>query len=241
MPKLLQKNILISSFVSLIISLTAVVCWSFFQVSSYKYIYALNLFLVVMCKPEIAAGLSVFVLPDYMYIAPYTKEQRKELIRKGQRYKFFAMYMWLIIILVLPFGYIEYMRGNISSVIVCLSEVILSASLLYSNTFSIYIVKNSVYRYWSTVGLKLVMILMFIGAVQTDKTAGTESVNIIIVLLVLISSVILILVCRIKYQDRMFSSMADYEYVKEKLPVYSWNTQADEGKVHLYRHIKRKN
>ena len=233
MPKLLQKNILISSFVSLIISLTAVVCWSFFQVSSYKYIYALNLFLVVMCKPEIAAGLSVFVPPDYMYIAPYTKEQRKELIRKGQRYKFFAMYMWLIIILVLPFGYIEYMRGNISSVIVCLSEVILSASLLYSNTFSIYIVKNSVYRYWSTVGLKLVMILMFIGAVQTDKTAGTESVNIIIVLLVLISSVILILVCRIKYQDRMFSSMADYEYVKEKLPVYSWNTQADEGKVHL--------
>lgn len=233
MPKLLQKNILISSFVSLIISLTAVVCWSFFQVSSYKYIYALNLFLVVMCKPEIVAGLSVFVLPDYMYIAPYTKEQRKELIRKGQRYKFFAMYMWLIIILVLPFGYIEYMRGNISSVIVCLSEVILSASLLYSNTFSIYIVKNSVYRYWSTVGLKLVMILMFIGAVQTDKTAGTESVNIIIVLLVLISSVILILVCRIKYQDRMFSSMADYEYVKEKLPVYSWNTQADEGKVHL--------
>lgn len=233
MPKLLQKNILISSFVSLIISLTAVVCWSFFQVSSYKYIYALNLFLVVMCKPEIAAGLSVFVLPDYMYIAPYTKEQRKELIRKGQRYKFFAMYMWLIIILVLPFGYIEYMRGNISSVIVCLSEVILSASLLYSNTFSIYIVKNSVYRYWSTVGLKLVMLLMFIGAVQTDKTAGTESVNIIIVLLVLISSVILILVCRIKYQDRMFSSMADYEYVKEKLPVYSWNTQADEGKVHL--------
>lgn len=219
MPKLLQKNILISSLVSLIISLTAVVCWSFFQVSSYKYIYALNLFLVVTCKPEIAAGLSVFVLPDYMYIAPYTKEQRKELIRKGQRYKFFAMYMWLIIILVLPFGYIEYMRGNISSVIVCLSEVILSASLLYSNTFSIYIVKNSVYRYWSTVGLKLVMILMFFWAVQTDKTAGTESVNIIIVLLVLISSVILILVCRIKYQDRMFSSMADYEYVKEKLPV----------------------
>ena len=212
MPKLLQKNILISSFVSLIISLTAVVCWSFFQVSSYKYIYALNLFLVVTCKPEIAAGLSVFVLPDYMYIAPYTKEQRKELIRKGQRYKFFAMYMWLIIILVLPFGYIEYMRGNISSVIVCLSEVILSASLLYSNTFSIYIVKNSVYRYWSTVGLKLVMILMFFGAV-TDKTAGTESVNIIIVLLALISSVILILVCRIKYQERMFSSMADYEYL----------------------------
>ncbi len=215
MPKLLQKNILISSFVSLIISLTAVVCWSFFQVSSYKYIYALNLFLVVTCKPEIAAGLSVFVLPDYMYIAPYTKEQRKELIRKGQRYKFFAMYMWLIIILVLPFGYIEYMRGNMSSVIVCLSEVILSASLLYSNTFSIYIVKNSVYRYWSTVGLKLVMILMFFWAVQTDKTAGTESVNVIIVLLVLVSSVILILVCRIKYQDKMFSSMADYEYVKK--------------------------
>ncbi len=215
MPKLLQKNILISSFVSLIISLTAVVCWSFFQVSSYKYIYALNLFLVVTCKPEIAAGLSVFVLPDYMYIAPYTKEQRKELIRKGQRYKFFAMYMWLIIILVLPFGYIEYMRGNMSLVIVCLSEVILSASLLYSNTFSIYIVKNSVYRYWSTVGLKLVMILMFFWAVQSDKAVGTQSVNVIIVLLVLISSVILILVCRIKYQDKMFSSMADYEYIKK--------------------------
>ena len=96
MPKLLQKNILISSLVSLIISLTAVVCWSFFQVSSYKYIYALNLFLVVTCKPEIAAGLSVFVLPDYMYIAPYTKEQRKELIRKGQRYNYyFGITIWI--------------------------------------------------------------------------------------------------------------------------------------------------
>ena len=221
MPKLLQKNILISSFVSLIISLTAVVCWSFFQVSSYKYIYALNLFLVVTCKPEIAAGLSVFVLPDYMYIAPYTKEQRKELIRKGQRYKFFAMYMWLIIILVLPFGYIEYMRGNISSVIVCLSEVILSASLLYSNTFSIYIVKNSVYRYWSTVGLKLVMILMFFGAVQTDKTAGTESVNIIIVLLVLISSVILILVCRIICQREAACVFMEYKWQMKEKYTYS--------------------
>lgn len=112
-------------------------------------------------------------------------------------------------------GYIEYMRGNMSLVIVCLSEVILSASLLYSNTFSIYIVKKSVYRYWSTVGLKLVMILMFFGAVQSDKAAGTERVNVIIVLLVLIFSVILILVCRIKYQDKMFSSMADYEYIKK--------------------------
>lgn len=225
MPKLLQRNILRNSYISLISSLIAVVCWSVFMVSGYVYIYTLNLFLLVTCNPEIAtSGLNVFVLPDYMYIAPYTKEQRKELIRKGQRYKFFAMYMWLIIILVLPFGYIEYMRGNMSSVIVCLSEVILSASLLYSNTFSIYIVKNSVYRYWSTVGLKLVMILMFFWAVQTDKTAGTESVNVIIVLLVLVSSVILILVCRIKYQDKMFSSMADYEYIKEKLPVYSWNT-----------------
>lgn len=225
MPKLLQKNILRNSYISLISSLIAVVGWSFFMVSGYVYIYTLNLFLLVTCNPEIAtSGLNVFVLPDYMYIAPYTKEQRKELIRKGQRYKFFAMYMWLIIILVLPFGYIEYMWGNMSLVIVCLSEVILSASLLYSNTFSIYIVKNSVYRYWSTVGLKLVMILMFFGAVQSDKAVGTQSVNVIIVLLVLISSVILILVCRIKYQDKMFSSMADYEYVKEKLPVYSWNT-----------------
>lgn len=111
------------------------------------------------------------------------------------------------------------MRGNMSSVIVCLSEVILSASLLYSNTFSIYIVKKSVYRYWSTVGLKLVMILMFLGAVQSDKEAGTERVNVIIVLLVLIFSVILIFVCRIRYEDKMVSSMADYEYVKEKLPV----------------------
>ena len=225
MPKLLQRNILRNSFISLISSLIAVVCWSFFMVSGYVYIYTLNLFLLVICKPELAtSGLNVFVLPDYMYIAPYTKEQRKELIRKAQRYKFFAVYVWLIIIFVLPFGCIEYMRGNTSALIVCLGEVILSASLLYSNMFSLYIVKRSVYSFWLTFGIKLAMVLSFMMAVQTDKTAGTESVNIIIVLLALISSVILILVCRIKYQERMFSSMADYEYVKEKLPVYSWNT-----------------
>lgn len=214
MPKLLQRNILRNSFISLISSLIAVVCWSFFMVSGYVYIYTLNLFLLVICKPEIAtSGLQGFVLPDYMYIAPYTKEQRKDLIRKGQRYKFFAVYVWLIIIFVLPFGCIEYMRGNTSALIVCLSEVILSASLLYSNIFSLYIVKRSVYSFWLTFGIKLAMVVSFMMA--ADKTAGTESVNVIIVLLVIVSSVILILVCRIKYQDKMFSSMADYEYIKK--------------------------
>lgn len=214
MPKLLQRNILRNSYISLISSLIAVVGWSFFMVSGYVYIYTLNLFLLVTCNPEIAtSGLNVFVLPDYMYIAPYTKEQRKDLIRKGQRYKFFAVYVWLIIIFVLPFGCIEYMRGNTSALIVCLSEVILSASLLYSNIFSLYIVKRSVYSFWLTFGIKLAMVVSFMMA--ADKTAGTESVNVIIVLLVLISSVILILVCRIKYQDKMFSSMADYEYIKK--------------------------
>lgn len=214
MPKLLQRNILRNSYISLISSLIAVVCWSFFMVSGYVYIYTLNLFLLVTCKPEIAtSGLNVFVLPDYMYIAPYTKEQRKELIRKAQRYKFFAVYVWLIIIFVLPFGCIEYMRGNTSALIVCLGEVILSASLLYSNIFSLYIVKRSVYSFWLTFGIKLAMVVSFMMA--ADKTAGTESVNVIIVLLVIVSSVILILVCRIKYQDKMFSSMADYEYIKK--------------------------
>lgn len=214
MPKLLQRNILRNSYISLISSLIAVVCWSVFMVSGYAYIYTLNTFLLVTCKPEIAtSGLQGFVLPDYMYIAPYTKEQRKDLIRKGQRYKFFAVYVWLIIIFVLPFGCIEYMRGNTSALIVCLSEVILSASLLYSNIFSLYIVKRSVCSFWLTFGIKLAMVVSFMMA--ADETAGTESVNVIIVLLVLISSVILILVCRIKYQDKMFSSMADYEYIKK--------------------------
>ena len=78
MPKLLQRNILRNSYISLISSLIAVVCWSVFMVSGYVYIYTLNLFLLVTCNPEIAtSGLNVFVLPDYMYIAPYTKEQRK--------------------------------------------------------------------------------------------------------------------------------------------------------------------
>ena len=214
MPKLLQRNILRNSYISLISSLIAVVCWSVFMVSGYAYIYTLNTFLLVTFNPEIAiSGLQGFVLPDYMYIAPYTKEQRKDLIRKGQRYKFFAVYVWLIIIFVLPFGCIEYMRGNTSALIVCLSEVILSASLLYSNIFSLYIVTRSVYSFWLTFGIKLAMVVSFMMA--ADKTAGTESVNVIIVLLVIVSSVILILVCRIKYQDKMFSSMAYYEYIKK--------------------------
>ena len=110
-------------------------------------------------------------------------------------------------------GSIEYMRGNTSALIMCLGEVILSASLLYSNIFSLYIVKRSVCSFWLTFGIKLAMVVSFMMA--ADKTAGTESVNVIIVLLVIVSSVILILVCRIKYQDKMFSSMADYEYIKK--------------------------
>ena len=43
MPKLLQRNILRNSYISLISSLIAVVCWSVFMVSGYVYIYTLNL------------------------------------------------------------------------------------------------------------------------------------------------------------------------------------------------------
>lgn len=39
MPKLLQRNILRNSYISLISSLIAVVGWSFFMVSGYVYIY----------------------------------------------------------------------------------------------------------------------------------------------------------------------------------------------------------
>lgn len=218
MPKLLQKNILVSSFISLIISLSAVVFWSFFWNSSYRYIYALNLLLVVMCNPELASRWCVFVLPDYMYIAPYSKEQREEFIRKGQRYKFFAIYVWLIAIMVLPLAYMEYMKGNMSAVVVCLSEIILLAGLLYSSIFLIYIIKCSMSRYLLMGVARVVLILVFQAAMQSDKATGTESVNMLLVLLTLIFSVILILICRLKYQNKMISSMADYEYVKEKLP-----------------------
>ena len=65
---------------------------------------------------------------------------------------------------------------------------------------------------------RVVLILVFQAAMQSDKATGTESVNMLLVLLTLIFSVILILICRLKYQNKMISSMADYEYVKEKLP-----------------------
>lgn len=78
----------------------------------------------------------------------------------------FCITLWL---------YRIYERKIRQLLIVCLSEVILSASLLYSNIFSLYIVKRSVCSFWLTFGIKLAMVVSFMMAVQTDKTAGTES------------------------------------------------------------------
>lgn len=211
MPKLLQKSILKSSVISFLFALSAFVYLCIFERNTYCFF---NSAIAVFYSPELAATLFLFKLPDYMYVAPYSENQREKLLKKGQTYKFLSIYVWIIVLVLLPVTFMKCRGGSTEDVVLCLTEIILSTSILYTNAFLKFIGQIDIVKMVVIVFARAIVIFIFAGCMDLGNVTGAEkTIEFIMIAIIAVFSVFLVVYCRLKYYDMMINCMADYEYV----------------------------
>ena len=102
MPKILWKNILDSSRRELVLAIVMIpLFWlgitegSFGGLNQVMYIYNLMISIFSIFSNH---NRSAFELPQYMYLAPYSREQRQHYIQKMFKYRFRVSYIVLLLL-----------------------------------------------------------------------------------------------------------------------------------------------
>ncbi len=213
MPKLLQKNILKSSIISFIAAfLLNGIIWLFDGDITSSLFYAYNLLLCAYFNSQIQTNLCALSLPDYMFIAPYSREQRKKLMQKGMEYKFWAVYIWQFGFVIAPLFVRSILLHDMSRIIFAGLEIIISASIIYSDGYAMYLSKVHPGKSLSMTFLRFIEICMLRDGFFSGSGVS-DLIDLIIFLAIIIHSVGVIIICRVKFRDEMISCMADYEYV----------------------------
>ena len=163
MPRLLQKSILMTNVIAVAAGLTSLGCMFLFNQAEIHFFILINLVLVIFYSPENSADLFSYYLPDYMFIAPFSKEQREKLIIKGLVLKQIFLNMWMILLIIVPIAAIECLRGNVANLVLCGVEVIIAASLIYSNAFLKFIAQLNMGRMVGIVIGRILLIALFAG------------------------------------------------------------------------------
>ncbi len=216
MPRLLQKSILMTNVIAVAAGLTSLGCMFLFNQAEIHFFILINLVLVIFCSPENSADLFLYYLPDYMFIAPFSKEQREKLIIKGLVLKQIFLNMWMILLIIVPIAAIECLRGNIANLVLCGVEVIIAASLIYSNAFLKFIAQLNMGRMVCIVIGRLLLIALFAGCLDFSRMSGNgRNIEILLLLVCVVFLVGICINCKVKYEKIMISCMADYEYVKK--------------------------
>lgn len=216
MPRLLQKSILMTNVMAVAAGLTSLGCMFLFNQAEIHFFILINLVLVIFCNPENSADLFLYYLPDYMFIAPFSKEQREKLIMKGFILKQIFLNIWVILLIIVPVAVMECLRGNGANLVLCGVEVIIAASLIYSNAFLKFIAQLNMGRMVGIVIGRILLIVLFAGCLDFSRMSGNgRNIEILLLLVCVIFLVGICINCKVKYQKMMISCMADYEYVKK--------------------------
>lgn len=196
--------------------LTSLGCMFLFNQAEIHFFILINLVLVIFCNPENSADLFLYYLPDYMFIAPFSKEQREKLIMKGFVLKQIFLNIWMILLIIVPVAVMECLRGNGANLVLCGVEVIIAASLIYSNAFLKFIAQLNMGRMVGIVIGRILLIVLFAGCLDFSRMSGNgRNIEILLLLVCVVFLVGICINCKVKYQKMMISCMADYEYVKK--------------------------
>lgn len=162
-------------------------------------------------------GLGMFQLPDYLYLAPYSRDQRKNLLRKGQIYQFLAVYIWFLVLLLLPPMIVACRRGNTADLLLWLTEFILTASILYTNRMLKFMGQLDHMKMAVIEVVRILLISLFSGCMDLASATGADRmIGLVTIACCVGFSIFLMVHCRWKYYDRMINSMADYEYMHQE-------------------------
>lgn len=188
----------------------------------------LNVFLWLFSNPGLESSIFRFKLPDFLYIAPYSRKQREDFVRKGLFYKLLVVYSWIVVVMICPVMIYSIIYGDISQSILCIVEAFVAFIMVYSGLFLEYIAKVNFKTSFFIGGVRFFGYIMFVGSsdfqIQTGDTplaiAIRNSVveNIVdgvIFFIMLILGIGVIVVCRRNYLELMVCYLADYELSHE--------------------------
>lgn len=214
MPKLLRKDIYVTSLISFV-GCSIICIMNFFRLSNsdtFEAIFnSINLFVWILTNPSIEAKLFRFSLPDYIFIAPYSKEQRKGLLKKGMLYKFSTIFINVFLLIICPLLVKAILLNNILQIVRCIILTFILFTLIYSGLFTSYISKVNYGMELLIEALRLYQFCMFGGVGAFEN----KMVDALIGASVIIAEIVVIFLCRSKYYEAMIGYLSDYERSRE--------------------------
>lgn len=214
MPKLLRKNIYKTSMISFVFCLVFAVINSI-RLRNHSGIGAVysgvNLFLWIISNPAMEFKVFGFTLPDYIFIAPYSKEQRKTLVSKVLRYHVLAIGGWIMALLICPVMIYDIVHGDELQLLVCFTEAMILLSIVYSGAFLDYISKVNFGMSFFIGCIRFFQYVLFAGV----ATSELEKIDVILLFVDIFLGIVVILICRRKYYEPMLHFLSDYEQSRE--------------------------
>lgn len=216
MPKLLRKDILASNVISFVIAFVIGMIMLIFDDETPKSLfYAYNIVLFQCFTLQISTRTYSCALPDYIYIAPYSREQRKKLLQKKIIYKFWSEYIWQVLLVIAPLLIRCIAAHDMPHIIFCIEELIAIAGIIYSRGYYAYLDRTYPLRSAGMIMLTYIEIFLMPCDIL-EGSAVEKAIDAVLVLAFIIYSISLIIICRVKYRDEMITCLADYEYIKNQ-------------------------
>ena len=208
MPKLLQKNICKRTIVVAIVVLL-MIAFNLLNGKTVLFLFTgLNFIFWIERIANGIHGIHNNYLSDYMYIAPFSYEQRKNFIKISLLYDFYVSYLGILMLAIMPILVFAVIKGMKFLIIICITESILAFSLLYAGNYFEFLSRKNL----SGVSVDLIYFIMFTLMSGLD---GLTIVDIIIIICIIAVSVLLAIVCHKKYYELVTSYYTDYELSRQ--------------------------
>lgn len=222
MPKILQKNIckvIIRNILFVIFAYVVafiIVVFTNGGMDDISDIYNVRMGERYIILIVLFAGGSFFAaniaLPDYLFIAPYSLEDRKKLIKKTFHISIVANYLCTNGFLVAPDIIRFVYSGNFNDMVKCIFQTIILFCVLYVLAYGRYF---QIFKPGHEIGIQILLILEYAvlsGIIGEDSISKADYVIMLIAGVIGIWSVAH---CYFKYYKEMIENFADYELSKQ--------------------------
>lgn len=214
MPKILRKDIYVTSMISLI-ACSFICMINGFRISNSVTIEIIfngvNLFGWMLTGSTVFKGLFKISLADYMFIAPYSLEQRKSLVKKVISYKFIIVFSCIELFIVCPLLVFAISQKNILQIIICIIESVILYTMIYSGLYLDYMSKVDYGKYFLVGAIRIFQLCMYVGSCMFED----KIIDSVILVVVVLAGIFVIVFCRRNYYDAMIGYLSDYERSRE--------------------------
>jgi len=219
MPKLLQRSIYKMTAITIIIGiiLGGIIIFELVKQEQLGGVFfGINYMILIISFNN---AYSNDLLPDYIFVAPYSYEQRKDLVKKSLQTRYRILCISFAVVVMASFGVGSLIRKELVNPFALVAEILLFCSILHMREYAPYlrsfhmgmlIIFSSLYMFCA-IFLSGVEVFS-IGMSQFLRDMEVEYVPDAVVLIsVILISIVTTVICRVKCHEERLAFMADYE------------------------------